>query len=56
HQDHHHTCQPEAMDDSRGDKAALKTARANLSHGIKKEKHQYAQKINNNFSDSKDTR
>ncbi|KAL0159079.1 hypothetical protein M9458_047155, partial [Cirrhinus mrigala] len=39
-----------------GDKAALKTARANLSHGIKKAKHQYAQKINNNFSDSKDTR
>ncbi|KAL0150137.1 hypothetical protein M9458_054564, partial [Cirrhinus mrigala] len=37
-------------------KAALKTARANLSHGIKKAKHQYAQKINNNFSDSKDTR
>ncbi len=40
-----------------GDKAALKTARANLSHGIKKAKHQYAKKkINNNFSDSKDTR
>ncbi|KAL0151177.1 hypothetical protein M9458_053690 [Cirrhinus mrigala] len=39
-----------------GDKAALKTSRANLSHGIKKAKHQYAQKINNNFSDSKDTR
>ncbi|KAL0190088.1 hypothetical protein M9458_017187, partial [Cirrhinus mrigala] len=39
-----------------GDRAALKTARANLSHGIKKAKHQYAQKINNNFSDSKDTR
>ncbi|KAL0160065.1 hypothetical protein M9458_043790, partial [Cirrhinus mrigala] len=38
-----------------GDKAALKTAKANLSHGIKKAKHQYAQKINNNFSDSKDT-
>ncbi|KAL0147043.1 hypothetical protein M9458_057567 [Cirrhinus mrigala] len=38
------------------DKAALKTARANLSHGIKKAKHQYAQKINNNFSDSKNTR
>ncbi len=38
-----------------GDKTALKTARANLSHGIKKAKHQYAQKINNNFSDSKDT-
>ncbi|KAL0150418.1 hypothetical protein M9458_054235 [Cirrhinus mrigala] len=27
-----------------------------LSHGIKKAKHQCAQKINNNFSDSKDTR
>ncbi|KAL0147809.1 hypothetical protein M9458_056886 [Cirrhinus mrigala] len=39
-----------------GDEAALKTARANLSHGIKKAKHQYAQKINNNFSNSKDTR
>ncbi|KAL0148752.1 hypothetical protein M9458_055930 [Cirrhinus mrigala] len=39
-----------------GGKAALKTARANQSHGIKKAKHQYAQKINNNFSDSKDTR
>ncbi len=39
-----------------GDKAALKTARANLSHGIKKAKQQYAKKINNNFSDSKDTR
>ncbi|KAI2645345.1 hypothetical protein H4Q32_028858 [Labeo rohita] len=39
-----------------GDKAALKTARANLSHGIKKAKYQYAQTINNNFSDSKDTR
>ncbi|KAL0160672.1 hypothetical protein M9458_044397, partial [Cirrhinus mrigala] len=38
------------------DKAALKTARANLSHGIKKAKHQYAQKINNNLSDSEDTR
>ncbi len=39
-----------------GDKAALKTARANLSHGIKKVKHQYAKKINNNFSHRKDTR
>ncbi len=39
-----------------GDKAGLKTARANRSHGIKKAKHQYAKKINNNFSDSKDTR
>ncbi len=39
-----------------GDKAALKTARANLSRGIKKAKHQYAKKINNNFTDSKDTR
>ncbi|KAI2646963.1 hypothetical protein H4Q32_030697 [Labeo rohita] len=39
-----------------GDKAALKTARANLSRGIKQAKRLYAQKINNHFSDSKDTR
>ncbi len=70
HQDHHHTCKPETMDDSRGswaakdqrwtfrsgDKAALKTARANLSCGIKNAKRLYAQKINNHFTDSRDTR
>ncbi|KAI2646667.1 hypothetical protein H4Q32_027929 [Labeo rohita] len=39
-----------------GDKAALKTARPNLSRGIKQAKHLYAQKINNHFTDSKDTR
>lgn len=39
-----------------GDKAALKTARTNLSHGIRKAKQQYAKKINYIFSDSKDTR
>ncbi|KAI2643798.1 hypothetical protein H4Q32_029977 [Labeo rohita] len=39
-----------------GDKAALKTARANLSRGIKQAKRLYAQKINNHFTDSKDTR
>ncbi|KAL0152345.1 hypothetical protein M9458_052068 [Cirrhinus mrigala] len=38
-----------------GDKAALKTARANLYHGIKQAKRLYAQK-NNHFTDSKDTR
>ncbi len=39
-----------------GDKAALKTARANLSCGIKNAKRSYAQKINNHFTDSRDTR
>ncbi len=39
-----------------GDKAALKTARANLSCGIKNTKRSYAQKINNHFTDSRDTR
>ncbi len=38
-----------------GDEAALKTARANLSCGIKNEKRLYAQKINNHFTDSRDT-
>ncbi len=38
-----------------GDKAALKTARANLSCGIKNAKRSYAQKINNHFTDSRDT-
>ncbi len=39
-----------------GDKAALKTARANLSRGIKNAKQSHAQKINNHFTDSRDTR
>ncbi|KAL0161079.1 hypothetical protein M9458_044804, partial [Cirrhinus mrigala] len=39
-----------------GDKAALKTARANLSRGIKQAKRLYAQKTKNHFTDSKDTR
>ncbi len=39
-----------------GDKAALKTARANLYCGIKNAKRSYAQKINNHFTDSRDTR
>ncbi len=38
-----------------GDKAALKTARANLSCGIKNAKQSYPQKIYNNFTDSGDT-
>ncbi len=38
-----------------GDKAALKTARANLSCGIKNAKRSHAQKINNHFTDSRDT-
>ncbi len=37
-----------------GDKAALKTARANLSCGIKNAKHML-KKINNHFTDSRDT-
>ncbi len=39
-----------------GDKAALKTARANLSCCIKNAKRSHAQKINNHFTDSRDTR
>ncbi len=39
-----------------GDKAALKTARANLSGGIKNAKRSYAQNINNHFTDRRDTR
>ncbi len=38
-----------------GDKAALKTARANLCCGIKNAKQTYAQKINNHFTYSRDT-
>ncbi len=39
-----------------GDKAALNTARANLSCGIKNAKQSCTQKIYNNFTDSRDTR
>ncbi len=39
-----------------GDKAALKTARANLSRGIKNAKRLYGNKINNQFTNSRDTR
>ncbi len=39
-----------------GDKAALKTARANLSCGIKNAKQSYGKKIYNHFTDSRDTR
>ncbi len=38
-----------------GDKAALKTTRANLSCGIKNKKRSYAQKINNHFTNNRDT-
>ncbi len=38
-----------------GDKAAPKTARYNLSCGIKNAKRSYAQKINNHYTDSRDT-
>ncbi len=38
-----------------GDKAALKTARANLSRGIKNAKRSYGNKINNHFTNSRDT-
>ncbi len=39
-----------------GDKAALKTARANLSRGIKLAKRSYAKQINDHFTDSRKTR
>ncbi len=38
-----------------GDEAALKTARSNLSCGIKNAKRSYAKKINDHFTDSRDT-
>ncbi len=38
-----------------GDKAALKTARTNLSCGIKNAKWSYGKKIYNHFTDSRDT-
>ncbi len=38
-----------------GDKAALKTARANLSCGIKNARRSYAQKIYKHYKDSRDT-
>ncbi len=71
HQDHHHTCKPEAMDDSRGFVAA-KTQRWSVqiqeikrpskqqepicSRGIKNAKRLYGNKINNQFTNSRDTR
>uniref|UniRef100_A0A3B1K0V6 Reverse transcriptase domain-containing protein n=1 Tax=Astyanax mexicanus TaxID=7994 RepID=A0A3B1K0V6_ASTMX len=39
-----------------GDQAGLRTARANLSRGIRKAKRQYSKKISQRFSDSRDTR
>ncbi|CAL9704913.1 unnamed protein product [Knipowitschia caucasica] len=38
-----------------GDKEKLRTARANLSRGIKKAKKQYSKKITDHFRDSRDT-
>ncbi|KAL0153373.1 hypothetical protein M9458_051292 [Cirrhinus mrigala] len=45
----------QTMDD-RGDEASLKTARANLSHGIREAKRQYSRGISHRFKDSRDTR
>ncbi len=39
-----------------GDEEGLKTARANLSHGIREAKRQYSRRIAHRFSDSRDTR
>jgi len=39
-----------------GDETDLKTARANLSHGIRKAKNSYTKKITRHFKDSRDTR
>ncbi len=39
-----------------GDEEGLKTARANLSRGIREAKRQYSRKIAHRFSDSRDTR
>ncbi|KAK0147722.1 hypothetical protein N1851_012574 [Merluccius polli] len=39
-----------------GDRTGLRTARASLSHGIKKAKQDYSKKITNHFKDSRDTR
>ncbi|KAL0159464.1 hypothetical protein M9458_043189, partial [Cirrhinus mrigala] len=39
-----------------GDEASLKTARANLSRGIREAKRQYSRGISNHFKDSRDTR
>ncbi|KAJ8377324.1 hypothetical protein AAFF_G00261730 [Aldrovandia affinis] len=39
-----------------GDEAGLRTARANLSRGIKEAKRQYTGRIAHRFSDSRDTR
>lgn len=38
-----------------GDKADLRTARANLSRSIRRAKHQYTKRITNHFRDSSDT-
>ncbi len=38
-----------------GDEEGLKTARANLSHGIREAKRQYSRRIAHRFSDSRDT-
>ncbi|KAI4892919.1 hypothetical protein NFI96_001300 [Prochilodus magdalenae] len=69
--DHHHTSQPEAVDDCRGacsaegfvtsafkegDKAALRKARAKLSRGIREAKRAHGQSIHSHFRDSGDTR
>ncbi len=39
-----------------GDEEGLKTARANLSHGIREAKRRYSRRIAHRFSDSRDTR
>ncbi len=39
-----------------GDEEGLKTARANLSRGIREAKRQYSRRIAHRFSDSRDTR
>ena len=39
-----------------GDVTGLRTARANLSHGIKKARQEYTHKITSHFKDSRDTR
>ncbi|KAL0149686.1 hypothetical protein M9458_054969 [Cirrhinus mrigala] len=39
-----------------GDEASLKTARANLSRGIREAKRQYSRGISHHFKDSRDTR
>ncbi len=41
---------------SAGDEEGLRTARANLSRGIREAKRQYSRRIAHHFSDSRDTR